>query len=281
MTSDSGLFSADTVTWRIHADPVMAPAGLRALYLQALHPLAMAGVANHSDFRRDPWGRLNRTARWIGLTTYGRMADIEPAAARLRTVHSHVRGTDAETGRPYAADDPDLLLWVHCCLVDSFLSTYRRCGGTLAQGEADGYLREQVRVAPLVGLDPLLVPDSEAALAAYFVRVRPELRITREARRAAAFVLVPPMPLWAQLVTPARPAWAGLASLAFAMLPPWARTMYGPGSHSTHGLPHLPHAEAATNALGRTLRTTLLAVPASLRDGPQLKAARARLDDVA
>jgi uncharacterized protein (DUF2236 family) len=272
---DTGLFDPDTVTWRIHADPVMGLAGLRALYLQALHPLAMAGVADHSDFRRDPWGRLLRTARWIGLTTYGTMAEIEPPAARLRRIHSQVRGTDAETGQPYAADDPELLLWVHCCLVDSFLTTYRRCGGPLTDGDPDVYVGEQVRLAPLVGLEPALVPASEAELAAYFDRVRPQLRITAQARSAAGFVLAPPMPLWTQLTTPARPAWAGIASLGFALLPRWAKSMYGPALGT---LAALPGADRATSAAGRALRSALLAVPADRREGPHLKAARRRLN---
>src|SRR3954452_19653973 len=161
MTADPGLFGPDTVTWRVHADPVLWVGGLRALYLQALHPLAIAGVDEHSDFRSDPWGRLIRTASWIGLTTYGTTAEVEVAAARLRKIHGYVRGNDPVTGKPYAADDPELLLWVHCCLVESFLSTYRRCGGPLTQDEADRYVAEQVRLAPLVGLDPALVPADE------------------------------------------------------------------------------------------------------------------------
>jgi uncharacterized protein (DUF2236 family) len=278
MTSDPGLFGPDSVTWRIHADPSMSLAGFRALYLQALHPLAMAGVDQHSDYRSDPWGRLQRTGEWIGLTTFGTLAEIEPAAAMLRRIHSRVRGVDPVTGEAYTADDPELLLWVHCGAVDSFLSTYRRCGGPLAPGDGDRYVAEQVRVAPLVGLDPALVPDSEAALAAYFERVRPQLRITPAARTAARFSLAPPMPLWTQLATPARPAWVGLVTLAFGMLPRWARAMYTP-----LGLPLvvLPGQELATTAAGRALRTALLAVPADRREGPHLKAARARLDAAA
>jgi uncharacterized protein (DUF2236 family) len=164
---------------------------------------------------------------------------------------------------------------VHCCLVESFLSTYRRCGGPLRAGDGDRYVAEQVRLAPLVDLDPSLVPDSETALAAYFDRVRPQLRVTAAARRAVRFVVVPPMPLPIWLAAPARPAWAGVAGLAFAMLPRWARVMYGPG------LPVLPGAELATTAAGRALRTTLMALPADRREGPHLKAARARLDSVA
>ena len=273
MDPDPGLFTPDTVTWRLHADPAMALGGLRALYLQALHPLAMAGVDQHSDYRADPWGRLQRTGEWIGLTTYGTLAEIEPAAARLRRIHASVHGIDGATGLPYSADDPELLLWVHCGAVDSFLSTYRRCGGPLSPGEGDRYVAEQVRVAPLVGLDPTLVPDSEAALAAYFERVRPQLRMTPAARTAQKFSVAPPMPLRTQLTTPARPAWIGLVSLAFAMLPRWARAMYTP-----FGLPlvTLPGQELATTAAGRAVRTTMLALPPDRLEGPHLKAGRAR-----
>ena len=278
MAPDPGLFTPDTVTWRIHADPSMSVGGFRSLYLQALHPLAMAGVDQHSDYRTDPWGRLQRTGQWVGLTTYGTMAEIEPAAARLRRIHASVRGVDETTGLPYSADDPGLLLWVHCGMVESFLSTYRRCGGPLAAGEGDRYVAEMVRVAPLVGLDPALVPDSEAALAASFDEVRPQLRMTPAARTAQRFSLAPPMPLWTQLATPARPAWVGLMSLAFAMLPRWARAMYSP-----FGLPLvvLPGQELATTAAGRALRKTLLALPQDRLEGPHLKAAKARLDTAA
>lgn len=269
MAADPGLFGPDTVTWRVHADPTTGLGGLRALLLQALHPLAMIGVAQHSGFRQDPWGRLLRTANYIGVTTYGTTDDALQAAAAVRQVHRFVRGVDPESGLTYSADDPELLLWIHCCLTDSLLSTYRRCGGPLGPGDGDAYVGEQVRLAPLVGLDPELAPHDEAGLRDYFRRVRPQLRVTGEARRAAAFVLVPPMPKWVQLLTPARPAWAGLTAVAFGMLPRWARRMYG--------LPGLVLTDAAVSAAGRALRQGLLALPPELRQGPAYRAAQARL----
>ena len=269
MTADLGLFGPDTVTWRVHADPVTGLGGLRALLLQALHPLAMIGVAQHSDFRRDPWGRLMRTASYIGVTTFGTTAEALDAARTVRRVHGFVRGTDPDSGVPYRADDPELLLWVHCCLVDSLLTTYRRCGGALAPGDADAYVAEQVRMAPLVGLDPAGVPADEATLRAYFADLRPALRVTGEARRAALFVLAPPMPGWVQLLTPARPTWAGAAGLAFAMLPRWARRCYG--------LPTPLGTDAAVTLAGRALRRSLLALPPDVRHGPHLRAALDRL----
>ena len=270
MAPDPGLFGPDSVTWRVHADPVMAVAGLRALLLQAVHPLAMAGVAAHSGFRTDPWGRLLRTAEYVGVVTYGTTEEAERAGARVRGLHRRAGGgVEPETGEAYRVDDPDLLRWVHVCEVESFLSTYRRCGGELSAGEADAYYDEQRRAAALVGLDPAQVPGSEAEVEDYVADLQPRLRVTAEARSAALFVLSPPMPTVVQVATPARPVWAGVAGLAFAMLPRWARRLYR--------LPGVPTTDVGASLAGRALRATLLAVPAALREGPHVKAARARL----
>jgi uncharacterized protein (DUF2236 family) len=179
---DEGYFGPDSVTWRLHADPLMAVAGLRALFLQALHPTAMAGVATHSTFREDPWGRLMRTGEYLGTVTYGTRHDAERASARVRGIHRKVTGVDPETGRDYRADDPDLLLWVHLGFVDSNLAVVRRGGLRLDAGEADAYVREQVRGAQLLGLEPEVVPATEAEMIAYYERVQPELVATEEAR---------------------------------------------------------------------------------------------------
>jgi uncharacterized protein (DUF2236 family) len=264
-----GLFGPDSVTWRLHADPVLVLGGMRALLLQALHPRAMAGVATHSGFRTDPWGRLRRTAEYVGVTTYGTTAEAERAGARVRGVHRRLTATDPTTGEPFRIDDPELLVWVHACEVDSFLSTARRAGARVSPDEADRYLVEQRRSAELVGLPPDGVPSNTAELAAYFRRLRPDLRATRDALDAARFVIIPPMPAWVRISTPARPAWAALAGLAFALLPPWARRSYG--------IPAVPAGELATTVALRTLRRTLLLLPESAREGPALKAAKERL----
>jgi uncharacterized protein (DUF2236 family) len=273
---DVGLFGPQSVTWRLHADPLMGVAGLRALLLQALHPLAMAAVSAHSRFREDAWGRLRTTADYVGTTTFGTTEDALRAGARVRAVHATVVGTEPGTGRPYRADDESLLLWVHCCLVDSFLDVVRRGGLALTGAEADRYVAEQVRAAALVGLEPDVVPSTTAALAEHVQRTRADLAVTPAAREAAAYVVVPPMPPAVALVTPARPAWAGVAGLAFAALPSWARRMYA--------FPELPGAsgltDAATTVALRALRTGLSGVQTlvpALREGPHLRAARARL----
>jgi uncharacterized protein (DUF2236 family) len=229
----------------------------------------MAGVAAHSAFRSDPWGRLTRTAEYVGVTTYGTLAQARRAGARVRGVHRPLRGTDPVTGRDYRVQDPDLLRWVHVCLVDSFLSTARRGGLRLSDLEADTYVAEQTRTAALVGLDPAAVPGSVHELRSYLRGIRPQLRATRDARTAALFVVAPPMPTAVAVATPARPAWASVAGLAAASLPRWARRMYL--------LPGLPMTDLTTTAGLRALRTGLLAVPPALRDGPHLKAARVRL----
>jgi uncharacterized protein (DUF2236 family) len=263
---DEGLFGPASLTWRVHADPVMGVGGLRALHLQALHPLAMAGVAQHSSFRDDPWGRLMRTVGYVTTVSFGTTAQAERAAARVRGIHRPLHGVEPESGAAYRVADPELLRWVHCCLVDSFLSTYRRAGGPLTAAEADGYVTEQRVAARLVGLDPAAVPGSVAELAAYFEAMRPELRATAEARRAAAFVLLPPMPnAW---LAAAKPLWATIAGTAFALLPRWARRLYG--------LPATPAGDVAATAAVRALRRSLLLVPAHVREGPPVRDARAR-----
>ena len=269
MSGDTGLFGPDSITWRVHGDPVMGLAGLRALFLQALHPLAMAGVAEHSDFRSDPWGRLFRTAEFVGVSSFGTVEEAERAAARVRGIHRKLSGIEPETGTPYRVDDPELLRWVHCCEVDSFITTYRRCGGKLSDHEADRYYVEQRQTARLVGLDPAFVPGSIAEMASYFQGMRPQLRASAEANRAAWFVLKPPMPRLVSVATPARPAWVGVAGLSFAMLPRWARKLYR--------LPGLAPTDVGATLAGRALRLTLMRLPDGVRNGPHVKAAQARL----
>jgi uncharacterized protein (DUF2236 family) len=268
--ADVGLFGPESVTWRVHGDPAMLLAGFRALLLQAVHPLVMAGFDANSSFRDDPWGRLDRTGRWVGTVTFGTTAQAEAAGRALRALHASLTpGTEPETGLPYRVDDPELLLWVHCTEVESFLTVYRRCGGRLSQAEADRYVDEMRRSAALVGLDPDRVPSTVAQIEAYYRRVRPQLRVTAVARRNALWGFSPPMPAWVSLATPARPAWVGLVSVSAGMLPRWARRLYG--------LPGLPTTDLAADLAGRLLREALLRVPQHWLEGPAHRAARERL----
>jgi uncharacterized protein (DUF2236 family) len=268
---DAGLYGPDSVTWRIHGDRAMALAGFRSLLLQAVHPLVMAGFDANTVMRDDPWGRLRRTGDWVATVTYGTTEEAEQAGRVLRAVHASLRpGIEPETGREYRVDDPELLLWVHCTEVESFLSTFRRCGGRLEPGDGDRYVDEMRVSARLVGLDPDEVPRTEAEIESYYARVRPQLRVTSVARRNALWGFVPPMPRAVELATPARPAWATLVGIAGAMLPRWARRLYG--------LPGLPVTDLTATLSGRAVRTALAALPDAWIQSPAQRAARKRLD---
>ena len=256
-----GFFGPDSVTWRIHSDPTFSVAGLRALLLQALHPVAMDGVAQNSEgFRSEPWSRLIRTASYVDTLTFGSRREAMRAVRRVRGIHRRLAGTEETTGRAYRVDDPDLLLWVHCCEVDSLLSVARRAGVALTDAEADRYVGEQVTAAVLVGAAEADVPRSVAELAAYFDRMRPSLAITPAARDAARLVLRPPMPAWVRFLTPARPAWGTLASLGFATMPRWARRLYS--------MPGFGLTDTAATAALRAFRTAMLALPPRVRRSP-------------
>jgi uncharacterized protein (DUF2236 family) len=222
---DPGLFGPGSVTWQMHGDPMMWIAGIRALYLQALHPRAVRGVMQNSDFRRDAWGRLMRTANFVGTTTYGTTESAERAGARVREIHAVLRATDPDTGERYRVDEPELLLWVHCAEIDSYLHVLRRSGFRLTDAEADRYVAEHLRSARLVGLDPDAVPADRAELAAYFTKTRPELAAGPEAREVDDFLLRPPTH---PLLVPARELlWRRVAHLAYDALPPFAHQLYG------------------------------------------------------
>lgn len=209
-------FPPDSPVRLVHADASMFIGGLRALLLQSMHPLAMAGVAQHSDYRHDPWGRLQRTAEFLAATTFGPISVAEQAVAVVHRVHERVVGT-ASDGRPYAANDPHLLRWVHIAEIDSFLAAYQRYGRRpLTPAEADRYVHDVGLVAQKLGVnDP---PRSVRDLRGELRDFRPELASTREARDAARFLLLePPLPL------AARGPYLLLAGAAVALLPAWTR----------------------------------------------------------
>ncbi len=185
---DIAYFAPDSVVRRIHGDlPSMLIGGLSALLFQMLHPLAMAGVAQHSNYRQDPLGRLERTAMFLGTTTFGTVDEAHAAIERVRKVHVRVKGM-ASDGRSYSAADPDLLTWVHVAEVSSFLAASRVYAPiTPSHLEADEYLTQMAKVA--VALGAVDVPRSTVELDAYFSDVRPKLRLTTEARAARNFVL--------------------------------------------------------------------------------------------
>ncbi len=217
-------FAADGPRWfadgrpirRVHGDAAMFVGGLRALLLQSLHPQAMTAVAQHSDYRTDPWGRLQRTSTFLAATTFGPADDAQAAVDHVRRVHAHVTGTGPD-GLPYRADDPHLLRWVHVAEADSFLRCHQRYGAQpLDAAGCDGYVADAARIAAALGVtDP---PRSTAELDLALREYQPELRAIPEAREAARFLVWnPPLPLLA------RGPYALLAATAVAELPAWAR----------------------------------------------------------
>jgi uncharacterized protein (DUF2236 family) len=280
MNGDVGLFGPDSVTWKLHQEPILMLGGLRSLYLQALHPRAVAGVAQNSSFRSDPWGRLNRTSEYVGTVVYGSTPEVEAVASRLRRLHSRMTAVDPRTGERFRIDEPDLLRWVHVAEVESFLTTARRAGLRLSDDEVDRYYTEQLRAAELVGLDPSTVPATAADVAAYYERMRPELGMTRDTAETALFLTVPPVPEnWGSrplrlglTLGPTRWAYFGIAGTAVALLPPWARKMYGGLGWPTTDI------SAGLSVRGmRLLLTSILAtVPKRYRAAPMRQAALQR-----
>lgn len=188
--TDPGLFGPDSVTWRVHRDRSMLIGGLRALFLQVLHPLTVAGVAQHSAYRDDPLGRLARTGRFVAATTYGTTSEAEAAIAMVRRVHVKVRGTAAD-GRTYRANDPDLLAWVHNVEVDSFLVAYRRYGPGLTDAEADQYVAEMAGLGRRLGATD--VPETAGDLSRW-IDDTPGLAMTGDARDVIRFLVLPSLP---------------------------------------------------------------------------------------
>jgi uncharacterized protein (DUF2236 family) len=260
---DAGLFGPDSVAWRLHADPSMLVGAMRALLVQALEPRAMAGVVQHSDYKVDPWGRLNRTVRFVLDTTYGDTPTAEAACAAVRRIHDRVHGVDPVSGRAYSAHDPDLLLWIHAVEVHSSVHAYRNYAGRLSDDDADRYVDEMVRVAELLGLPPAMAPRTLGELREYLRGVE-GLQLTPGARESMRMIMYPPMPL------PLRPLWVLPASAAVASLPRFARRMYGLPWFE----PATPSVRAAVFGLTRFLNLLPIEAP-EIRDAKNRLAAAA------
>ncbi|MFH7322780.1 oxygenase MpaB family protein [Aeromicrobium sp. HA] len=228
-------FAPGDPVWRVHGDASMFVGGIRALLLQSLHPLAMAGVDQHSGFRGDPWGRLQRTSGFIAMTTFGTIEHADRTIAAVRGIHERVTGT-APDGRPYAASDPHLLRWVHVAEIDSFLRAHDRYGSTpLTPAERDRYVAQAAVTARLLGATD--VPEDVEQLRETLRAYRPELESTPAARAAARFMLIhPPVP-WT-----VRAPYGMLAAAAVGLLPRFARRPLG--------LPWLPVTEATAVRAG-------------------------------
>jgi uncharacterized protein (DUF2236 family) len=230
---DPGLFGPGSATWRVHADPSMLVGGISALMLQTLHPLAMAGIDQHSGYRDAPLARFGRTRSFVTGTTYGSTATAERLVKSVKGVHRKVRGT-APDGRAYSADDPALLTWVHTCEVASFLRAHQRFTPFSLRGDgADRYLHEMATIAKRLGAE--WVPQTRVAMQAYFRAVRPELEAGDQALETMRFLI---RPISGDDVSPLMTAGhLVLIQGAVGLLPRWARTMLC-----------LPQPNLATNA---------------------------------
>ena len=221
---DRGLFGPDSVTWRIHGHPTMIIGGLRALIIQSLHPLAMAGVFQHSDFREKPLHRLRRTAQYVATTTFGDTETARAAGDRVRRIHAHIKGTDPVTGRAYSAEDPETLLWVHCVEWHSFLTAYRAYGGRVSAEDQDRYFAESARAAALLGVDEAAVPATREAMGDYFAQMLPSLCVSVAAKEAIDFVVAPPL---TRDLLPFAPALRVTSAAAVGLVPRHLRKLAG------------------------------------------------------
>lgn len=218
---DAGLFGPASMVWQVHADfTSMMVGGISALLLQMLHPLALAGVWDHSTFRQDLLGRLRRTSLFIAGTTYGGARDAEQLIDKVRSIHLQVVG-QAPDGRPYAASDPDLLTWVHVSEVSQFLAAYLRyVDPHLPVSEQDRYYREVALIAERLGAQA--VPKSQLAVTEYLLRMRPQLLCDERTREVVKLLYAAPMPS-----VLARPFGHLMMQAAIDLMPDWASDLLG------------------------------------------------------
>ena len=233
-------FGPSDPVWQVNEDPAMYPGGVCALFLQSLHPGPMKAVAQHDNYQSDPWGRLQRISNHIAVTTYAPIPDAERQFAVVRAVHERVRGVD-DFGNPYAADDPDLLRWVHVAETWSFLTSYQRWGrGHLDAAGADRYVAQSAEGGQKLGATGL--PQTVAELEQQLEDFRPQLACTDDALEVVDFLTHR-----APLPVVAKPGYRMVISGGKALLPAWAREMLGMSID-----PRLVRGQAA---LGRTAST--------------------------
>lgn len=216
---DPGLFGPDSISWQVHGDfTSMLVGGISALLLQALHPLALAGVWDHSNFRDDLLGRLRRTGQFISGTTFGARADADWLIDKVTRIHLQVTGT-APDGRPYAASDPALLTWVHVAEVHSFLQAHLRYRNPrLSEADQDRYYAEIALIAERLGASQ--VPRSRNEISAYLAAIRPQLRCEQRSREILRILLNAPAP--SALAVPVGKL---LTQAGIDLLPAWAQNM--------------------------------------------------------
>jgi uncharacterized protein (DUF2236 family) len=253
---DDGWFGPGSTIWAVHADAATLVGGVRALLVQAMHPTVLAGFDQHSAYREDPESRLQRTAAFVTVTTFGSRAQAAQACERVRRAHAPVRGT-TPTGEPYDAGDPGLLGWVHLALADSLAESVRRYGRT--PFDLDRYLADMAVVGEELGAAN--VPHDRGELAQAWAHYLPQLRVTPATVTAHEFLLDPPLPL------PIRAPYRVIAAAAAAALPPQLRSLLA-------ARPLLPDpagrlvGKAATRVLAAVLGPSPAAAAAHRRTTP-------------
>ncbi len=257
---DPGLFGPHSVSWQVHGDfPSMLVGGISALMLQLLHPLALAGVWDHSNFREDLLGRLRRTSQFISGTTFGATGDAEWLIEKVRTIHLQVTGT-APDGRPYAASDPALLTWVHVAEVSSFLAAHLRYRNPhMPRSEQDAYYNEIALIAERLGARD--VPRSCQQVDAYLQAMRPQLHCDARSREVMRILLDAPAP--SRL---AQPVGKLMLHAGIDLLPGWGQSLLG-----------LQHRPWQQRLIRLSLKPTAALLRWAMRDGSAHRARR-RMD---
>jgi len=261
---DHGLFGPDSISWRIDREVLVLAGGSCALLMQLAHPAVAAGVAEHSDFRADPFARLRRTLTASYAVVFGSTPRAERAIRRMNAIHASVVGTVPETGEPYSALDPELLLWVHATLVDTAVRVYDRFVARLSDEEAEAYHREARQIAIRLGAADASLPETLAGLRAEMDRLigGGEVQVSATARSLAPAVLYPSS-------FPPRAAWDLAHLVSLSVLPPSIRRGYG--------ISWSPGRERGVERLAAASRRLLPLVPDLLRHVPAARAAQARL----
>jgi uncharacterized protein (DUF2236 family) len=219
----AGLFGPDSASWQVNRETTVLFGGGRALLMQAAHPLVLAGARQTGFYERNPWKRLERTLQLTFTMTFGTREEAAEAARRINQIHQGVHGVDSVTGLRYDALDPDLLLWVHACLVDSQLLFERLTVGKLDDEGRERFHREQMAGAEMLGLDRARIPPTVAGLRAYVDEMAASgtLRVTEETHKVVRLIRQPPPDV------PWRPVLRQIAWWAFATLPQPLRDKYG------------------------------------------------------
>ena len=262
---EAGLFGPNSASWQVNREVTVLFGGARALLMQAAHPLVLAGARQTGFYERSPWKRLERTLRLQFTITFGTHRQAMEAADRINRVHADIHGIDPATGLPYDALDPELLLWVHACLVDSSLLFERLTVGRLDDVGREEFHREQMVGAELLGLSREKIPPTVADLRRYIDGVVESgiLRVGADAVRVADLIRHPPRQV------PWRPVLRQIAWWAFATLPPPLRSDYG--------VRWSARKELRLRASLRTLKLIRPVLPAPLREILPARAAARRL----